>query len=240
MSPTALLAYLLYMNFGYPAFDYCTDHVFAMKSGTRYAYGNRIFNDETITGADIQKVREYINLPFLWFVDESDICSCQLLESEGLTFKVAHTAMSMDLSLLKDCQYYPDVEIREVPLDTINEWIAVLAQSYAVSFDEQSTFIHHQIRRAASDVMHFYIGYYNGIPAAGSLIIIHDAMVSLHQVGTLAQYRGKGLGFAISHKPLMDARAQGCTQAILLASDMGKPIYEKIGFESYAKYKVYG
>ncbi len=64
--------------------------------------------------------------------------------------------------------------------------------------------------------------------------------MGLHLVATLPAYRGKGLGYAVSQKPLIDAQQRGASHAILLASEMGKPVYQKIGFKEYALCNVYG
>lgn len=56
----------------------------------------------------------------------------------------------------------------------------------------------------------------------------------------LDYYRNKGLGYAISHKPLLDARNRGFKQTILLASSKGRPLYNRIGFKEYASYHFYG
>lgn len=37
-----------------------------------------------------------------------------------------------------------------------------------------------------------------------------------------APYSCKGLGYAVSHKPLIDAQQRGCTQAILFSLSYGQ------------------
>jgi ribosomal protein S18 acetylase RimI-like enzyme len=42
--------------------------------------------------------------------------------------------------------------------------------------------------------------------------------------------QGKGIGAAISLKPLLDARAEGYRYAVLFSTEMGFGVYERIGF----------
>jgi GNAT superfamily N-acetyltransferase len=49
-------------------------------------------------------------------------------------------------------------------------------------------------------------------------------------VGTIPSARGLGIGAAITLKPLLDARAQGYRYGVLFATEMGQPVYERIGF----------
>jgi len=60
------------------------------------------------------------------------------------------------------------------------------------------------------------------------------------KLGTIPAYRKRGLGFAVSRHALVEAKKNGYKTALLFASVMGKPLYEKIGFREYALYKFFG
>ena len=87
--------------------------------------------------------------------------------------------------------------------------------------------------------MYLYIGYFQGIPAAVGMALNHGNIATLHWIGTLPEYRKKGLGTAITLKALHDLQAAGCTHALLLSSALGKPIYERMGFKQYMLYHMY-
>lgn len=55
-------------------------------------------------------------------------------------------------------------------------------------------------------------------------------VVSVYAVATLPAVRGRGIGAAITLKPLLLARDQGYRHGILFSSEMGVPVYERIGF----------
>ena len=87
--------------------------------------------------------------------------------------------------------------------------------------------------------LRLYVAYYNGRAAAASMALHHGKIIAMHWIATIPEFRNKGLGFAVTHKPLVDSKANGIEQAVLLASAMGKPVYERIGFKQYAVYNVY-
>ena len=75
-----------------------------------------------------------------------------------------------------------------------------------------------------------YIGYWNGQPVATNMVFYGAGVAGLFAVGTVPEARGKGIGGAITLKPLWDAREQGYRYGVLFASKMGYPVYQRLGF----------
>jgi GNAT superfamily N-acetyltransferase len=75
------------------------------------------------------------------------------------------------------------------------------------------------------------LGRLNGEPVASTLIVKGAGVTGVNGVGTVPSMRGKGIGGAITLKPLLDARAEGYHYAVLFASDMAVHAYERIGFQ---------
>ena len=48
---------------------------------------------------------------------------------------------------------------------------------------------------------------------------------------TVPEYRGQGLASELLKKVLDEARSRSVKNILLVASDMGKPVYKKVGFE---------
>lgn len=244
MNSTLFLKYLLYIHLGIEPTTYETQptpHCYVMRSDARLPSCNRVCADDQATAQEIQQlVASFGDMPFRWFVYGDQHTLQQTLENNGFAFSRSYPAMSIDLDAVHTQTYGPDIEVKKIGIEEIDLWISIVAQSYNTDAPEFTKFIHYLIKHTPTQCLSFYIGYYQGTPVATSMTIRHDEIVGLHWVATLPEYRGKGVGFAISHKPLLDAQAQGCTQAILLATTMGKPVYEKIGFKEYAECKVYG
>ena len=53
-------------------------------------------------------------------------------------------------------------------------------------------------------------------------------------VGTLPHARGQGLGTSVTQAAMRAARQDGVRVAVLQASEMGRPVYERLGFDTVA------
>lgn len=84
-----------------------------------------------------------------------------------------------------------------------------------------------------------YIGWYDGNPVSTSSVYYGNGIAGIYCVSTLSEYRGKGFGAAITAYPLYEARQKGYKSTILHATDMGHPVYKKIGFEDYFKMELW-
>ena len=76
-----------------------------------------------------------------------------------------------------------------------------------------------------------FVGYLNGEPVATNMLFNGGGVASVYAVATLPSAQGKGIGAAITLKPLLDARDKdGYVYAVLFSSEMGVKIYQRIGF----------
>jgi len=82
-----------------------------------------------------------------------------------------------------------------------------------------------------SDWAHF-LGRIAGEPVATTTLFINRGVAGIHNVGTLPGARGRGVGSALTLAALHEARARDLDVAVLHASEMGRPIYERLGFQT--------
>jgi GNAT superfamily N-acetyltransferase len=75
-----------------------------------------------------------------------------------------------------------------------------------------------------------YVGYLNGEAAATNMLFIGGGVASVFAVAAIPSVRGKGIGGAITLKPLLEARDMGYKYAVLFATEMGVGAYKRIGF----------
>jgi GNAT superfamily N-acetyltransferase len=75
-----------------------------------------------------------------------------------------------------------------------------------------------------------YVGRLNGQAVATNMLFTGAGVASVYAIATAPAARGKGIGGAITLKPLLEAREMGYRYAVLFSSEMGVRVYEHIGF----------
>ena len=84
-----------------------------------------------------------------------------------------------------------------------------------------------------------YTGYMNGEPVAASTLLFTEEMAGIYDVCTTPSARGKGIGTAITLAPLLEAQARGYRYVCLQATNMGYPLYERMGFREHYRERKY-
>lgn len=84
-----------------------------------------------------------------------------------------------------------------------------------------------------------YVGYANGEPVSSGLGIRTGRTIGVYNISTLAPFRKRGFGAAITARVAADGVSAGCEVAILQASDMGRPVYERMGYRTVVEYMGY-
>jgi GNAT superfamily N-acetyltransferase len=76
-----------------------------------------------------------------------------------------------------------------------------------------------------------YLAYIDNDPAGCATILLHEGIAGVWNVGTLRPYRRRGLASAILMRALADAASDGYPDSVLMASPMGRSLYEEMGYE---------
>lgn len=236
-----LLTLLLYMDFGgYPTYDFTTAHCMAVKSGAQLRPCNRVCNTQGVAGDEVEAIKNYFSaIPFTWIIEADDTASSAVLQDNGLKKVAEFWAMSADLSWISSELYSSDIHVSVVRnTSQINTWLSITSTVYNYPAEQLEKAISYLGDKGNGSVT-LYLGFYNNVACAASMSIHHGDYVTLHMVGTLPDYRNKGLGYAVTYKPLVNAAAQGCKHALLLGSKMGASLYARLGFKEYALYYIY-
>ena len=84
-----------------------------------------------------------------------------------------------------------------------------------------------------------YVGYADGEPVSTGFGVRSGRTIGVFTIATVPAARGRGFGTAMTSRLIADGAAAGCTVAVLQASGMGRPIYERLGFRVVQEYEIY-
>jgi GNAT superfamily N-acetyltransferase len=77
------------------------------------------------------------------------------------------------------------------------------------------------------------------VVAVGS-VILHEETAWLAHIIVAEDMRRKGLGFAMTQELITQAEQIGRSRQLLIATSMGRPLYERLGFRLSCEYLDYG
>ena len=125
----------------------------------------------------------------------------------------------------------PDLRIRSVTEE------AELADFRAVS-GTGTTWVP-SLAAATDPGVGLFVGYAEGKPVATSRFTVQDGVADIAGVVTAPEARRRGYGTALTWACVAEGRARGCTAAELTATEMGYPVYVKMGFVPVCTYRTY-
>jgi GNAT superfamily N-acetyltransferase len=82
----------------------------------------------------------------------------------------------------------------------------------------------------------FWIGFVADDPVTVAAACVADGIVGVNCVATAPEARGRGFGAAITD---VAARCEPTLPALLQSSDLGFPVYQRLGFETVARYTLW-
>lgn len=224
--------------------DYKTPHCKAFYSASLIRPCNRVLHTEIPIDAEIEEIKTFFgDTPFSWAVHETDVQTISRLENHNLSYKVRAPLMFKELGNIQPKEQHADITVQKLDtatFDMLLEWIRIMSRACSADSRECAKILNTFLRRTNPGTMVLYLGLYQGVPAAVGMVLYHNTVAALHWIGTVPEYRRKGLARAITNHILIDSQQAGCTTAILLSSDMGKALYDDLEFTPYATYRMYG
>lgn len=177
--------------------------------------------------------------PFSWWVGPADQPGnlAQVLLDAGLERAETELAMIADLSNPRPpAANPPGFEIRRVgsPLE-LQYFANVNAANWAPP-DPHVLRYYDLAQHALLSLdcpLHLYLGYVDGKPVATAELTVGGGVAGLYNVSTLAGYRRRGYGAALTLRVLFDARELGLRAAVLQAAAQGVGVYQRVGFRKF-------
>ncbi len=124
-------------------------------------------------------------------------------------------------------------EIREISNETeLYDFKKVFVETYAIPEWAGQAWVDASLKIGIGKTpWRMFVGYLDGSPVATNMLFNGAGAASVYAVATLPFAQGKGIGAAITLKPLLDARdTDGYKYAVLFSTEMSVPVYERIGF----------
>jgi len=94
-------------------------------------------------------------------------------------------------------------------------------------------------RLATRPDVSLYVGYSDGVAVTTGLGVQTGRTIGIYNIATVEAARRRGLGAAMTMRIVDDGAVVGCDVGILQSSDMGYPIYERLGFRTVVEYVGY-
>ncbi len=122
-----------------------------------------------------------------------------------------------------------EVSLRELDPQEASVHTALAAEVFGMPEEILATFVSDAVLSLPE--VRAYVAETDGAAVATAIGLRHDRLVGIFNVATLPAYRRRGYGAAITAFALRDAFDEGANAAALQTSDMGRGVYESLGFE---------
>ncbi|WP_437612309.1 GNAT family N-acetyltransferase [Sorangium sp. So ce834] len=183
--------------------------------------------------------------PFSWWVGPADEPENlgDLLRAAGLEAAESEVAMAADLRALPADPAPPrGLEIARVRTPAqLRDFARLLAANWTPPDPHVVRFYEMAAPALLSDdaALWLYVGYLDDTPVATSELTVGGGVAGLYNISTLPSHRRRGIGRALTLRPLFDARAAGLRLAILQASADGLGLYAQVGFVATGRITEY-
>jgi GNAT superfamily N-acetyltransferase len=162
------------------------------------------------------------------------------LEAYGLSFQNAPPGMAVELGSLPETVPFPaDVQIRPVEdAAAIKTWTRTFIEGYGLPPDWEGPCGDMMLASMQASMVSYQAAV-DGQPVATAGVFYAAGVACIINVATLNAWRGKGIGAAVTLKALLDARSAGYRVGVLQASDLGYPVYQRLGFKEVCRMDHY-
>jgi GNAT superfamily N-acetyltransferase len=181
--------------------------------------------------AEIADVVDWFDgLPACWIALEPAPGLAERLVAAGCRAESGGVEMGATLEGLRLPPAPADVEVAEVAEATAAEWLDV-AEACGWINDPADRTPRRLVLTATGPEVVAYVARRGGRAVGMARALYLPPTVCLLDVAVLNDERRRGVGGALAAVRLEEARARGCTQAVLSPSADGEGLYRSLGFE---------
>jgi ribosomal protein S18 acetylase RimI-like enzyme len=238
-----------FLSLGYAAKDEICDSpkvkYILNNSGHSRIFKARLTDAEAGSMIDhiLTRLKEH-GLSALWFVTPASRPEFleSRLEERGFRYQKDWISMAFAAGDLLPFTPPQGFTIKEVLSDEeLKTWSSILVKSFEIREDLSNAYGGYFADMGIGDgtKRHYYLGYMNGEPVSVASLFNSSGTAGIYYVGTLREYRRKGIGMAMTGHLVGEARKSGHDLITLNASRSGYPLYRKMGFNEYYRTRIY-
>jgi ribosomal protein S18 acetylase RimI-like enzyme len=178
-------------------------------------------------------------VPLLWWTGPATRPADlgERLIAGGFTHVEEAPGMAADLQDLPGgSQPIPGLDVEQVTdVETLREWCVAACAGYQMPAEFGETYYDCLINLSLDPraPLRHYLGRFEGEPVATATMFLGAGVAGIYDVSTAPAARRKGIGAAMTMRPLRDAVAEGLRVAILHSSTDGLSLYRRLGFREY-------
>jgi GNAT superfamily N-acetyltransferase len=205
---------------------------------TNPAPGNQVIRTQ-ITGDNIEERIDQVLAEVGTHADSIDwliFPSCQphdlgeRLAARGMRSSLGGSWMLADLAAIPAYTLPLGVRIKLVcDTDMLATWAEVSAAGFGIDTQEFFTAYARYPLAPDADKLHF-IAFLNDMPVSSSTLLFTGGIPGLYDISTPPALRGNGYATAVIMAMLQEAQRRGYAVAWLWASQLGEPVYRRLGF----------
>lgn len=158
-----------------------------------------------------------------------------LLENAGLVQVFSQKGMAIQLN---DAQLLEPSDVKFIQVKTqVDAARFAMVASTSFGYWVAPTMIGSLVGQSSVVML---LGLVDGSEACCGLAFFDSSgHAGLHMIGTLPEYRGRGLARTITQRLMAECQEREAYLCVLHASPAGAPVYERLGFQSYGKIVTY-
>lgn len=200
-------------------------------------------------GAEIDRLLEPFRergLPMIWWVFHPPAARVaaldRVLRRRGATLASDLPGMAMSLDGFRAPAPPPGASVeRVVDAAGLRVWGDIVGRAFdSPEFLRGLSFRGFATRGFGEDApFRHYLCRLGEEPVGASTLSLGAGVAGLANIATVPEARRRGVGTASAAAALADARALGLRTAALSAEELGRPLYERLGFREVSRHRTY-
>jgi ribosomal protein S18 acetylase RimI-like enzyme len=192
---------------------------------------------------DVVRWFERRQVPFVWRLgpcDEPADLQARLLDKGFALDPDEMPGMVAPLTDLPEIEL-PDEASMSIVRDAtaFREWLDVMVEGFGMPSQIGDAYMAFGALGFADDLpVRSLLVRVAGRPVATALGVLADDGMVIANVTTIPEYRGRGLGRAVTLATMRIGAAAGAQIAVLQSTEMGHGVYRRLGFEDFGRYRV--